>query len=102
MLKQKGRRMRSTKIEKVIATMGTAVGRQFRLIKPGADGEAVERLLPEQLPRQGGKEEIAIANAAGFVLSLNGRLIRHIAPARRGFRTGAGGTLRRHNFGPMT
>ncbi|GAA0298010.1 hypothetical protein GCM10009087_04780 [Sphingomonas oligophenolica] len=57
MLKQKGRRMLGTKVEKVIATMGAAVGRQFRLIKPDADGEAVERLLPEQLPKQAGKKK---------------------------------------------
>lgn len=51
MLKRKGRRMLGSKVEKAMTTMGTAVGRQFRLIKPDADGEAVERLLPERLPK---------------------------------------------------
>lgn len=57
MLKQNGRRMLGTEIEKVIAKMGTAVERQFRLIKPDADRKAIERLLPEKLPKRDGKKK---------------------------------------------
>jgi hypothetical protein len=56
--KGKGRMM-GTQAERLMGTMTMlmAVGRQFRLIRPGADGEVVERLLPEQSSERARKKK---------------------------------------------
>lgn len=48
MLKLDGSRMQGSKVEQVMATMGVAVGRQFRLLKPNGDEDITVRLLPER------------------------------------------------------
>ncbi|TCP64815.1 hypothetical protein C8J43_11624 [Sphingomonas sp. PP-CE-1G-424] len=51
--------MMGTQAQRLMGTMTMlmAVGRQFRLIRPGADGDVVERLLPEQSSERARKKK---------------------------------------------
>ncbi|MCW2390065.1 hypothetical protein M2333_003111 [Sphingobium sp. B11D3B] len=51
MFKRKRSRMLGRDMEEVIAMMGDAVGRQFRLLKPGLAGQATETKLPKRLTK---------------------------------------------------